>query len=249
MKALKLLTLALFLIALTPVNAQTADEIITNYLENTGGIENWKKITGTKMKASVNQQGIEIPLEIIQLKDGRQATVINFQGQVIKQQVYDGESLWGHNFLTQKAEKSDAETTENFKLNLNDFPSAFIDYKDKGYTAELLGKETIEGTECFKIKFVQEPITVDGKKEESIAFNYFDTENFILIAVESTIPFGPQKGTVQLITFGDYQEVDGLYFPFSLSQGIKGGASQPVNMTSVELNPVVDDKVFAFPEN
>jgi hypothetical protein len=28
-----------------------------------------------------------------------------------------------------------------------------LDYKAKGYAAEFVGKETKEGTECFKVKF------------------------------------------------------------------------------------------------
>ena len=74
------------------------------------------------MTAKVNQQGMEIPLEIYQLKDGRQMTKITFQGNVIKQGVYDGETLWSHNFMTMKAEKSDAEETSNFKFKYQRLP-------------------------------------------------------------------------------------------------------------------------------
>ena len=50
------------------INAQTADEIIANYFENIGGLKIGKKLKGIKMSAKVNQQGMEIPLEIVQLK-------------------------------------------------------------------------------------------------------------------------------------------------------------------------------------
>ncbi len=239
-----LLMLAVF----TPTQAQTVDEILANYWENTGGLENLKNLQGIKMKAKVTQQGMEIPLEIIQLKDGRQMTIISFQGQEIKQGVYDGETLWSTNFMSMKAEKSDAETTENFKLNANDFPDSFIDYKEKGYTAEFVGTETIDGTETYKVKLVKEPVTIDGNKEEDISFYFFDTENFVPIAMESEVKFGQFKGTTQEVTMSDYQEVDGLYFPFSMTQGVKGGQAQPLIIESIELNPEVEDAAFAFPE-
>ena len=248
MKTLKISILALLFSFAIPVQAQTADEIIGNYFENTGGLEKWKSINGMKMTAKVNQGGQEIPIEIIQLKDGRQMTVINFQGKEIKQGVFDGETLWGLNFLTQKAEKSDAEQTANFKLNANDFADPFIDYKEKGYTVELLGKETIDGAETFKIKLVKEPITVDGKQEEDISFYFFDTENFVPIAVQQEIKSGPGKGQISETTMSDYQEVDGLYFPFSMSQGIKDGQSQPIIISTIELNPTIDNAAFTFPE-
>jgi hypothetical protein len=230
------------------MQAQTADEILDTYFENLGGKEKFKELQGIKMVAKVNQQGMEFPLEIIQLKDGRQMTVINFQGKEIKQGVFDGETLWSHNFMTMKAEKSDAEATENFKLNLNDFPDSLLDYKEKGYTVELMGTETIDGTETFKIKLVKEPITVDGNKEEDISFYFFDTESFVPIAIQSEIKSGPAKGMTSEITMSDYQEVEGLYFPFSMTQGVKDQGSSPLTITSIELNPTVDGAAFAFPK-
>ena len=56
------------------------------------------------------------------------------------------------------------------------------------------------------------------------------------------------KGKIGLATFSDYQEVDGLIFPFSMGQGIKDMGSQAINFTSIELNPEVDDAIFKFPE-
>jgi hypothetical protein len=62
------------------------------------------------------------------------------------------------------------------------------------------------------------------------------------------IKTGQMKGRIQLITFSDYQEVDGLYFAFSMGQGIKDMGTSPINFTSIELNPEVDDAIFKFPE-
>ena len=248
MKILKLCIAVLMLSFISPIQAQTADEIITNYFENIGGLEKLKAVKGIKMMAKVNQQGLEIPLEILQMSDGRQMTLINFQGKVLKQGVFDGETLWGHNFLTQKAEKSTAEDTANFKLNENDFPDSFIDYKTKGYTVELLGKETIDGAETFKIKLVKEPVTIDGNKEEDISFYFFDTENFVPIAIQTEIKSGQAKGMISEVTMSDYQEVEGLYFPFSMTQGVKGQPGAPLTIDSIELNPTVDDSVFTFPD-
>jgi len=248
MKTLKFILIAFAISLVTNINAQTADEILDTYFENMGGLDNWLKVEGVKMSATLNQGGMEIPLEIIQLKSGKRMTVINLQGQVLKQNVFDGETLWGTNFQTQKPEKNDAETTEIFKLEMNDFPDPFINYKEKGYTVEYLGKEDIEGTETFKIKLVKEPMMIDGVEEESVSFYFFDTENYIPIAVQSVIPIGPNKGMTSEATFSDYQEVDGLYFPFSMTQGLKGQGGQPINFDKIELNPVVPDEDFMFPK-
>ena len=225
----------------------TVDEIISNYLENTGGVDAWKNVKSVKMTASLNQQGMEIPIEIYRQADGKTYTKISFQGLEIYQGVYDGETLWSTNFQSMQPEKSDAETTENFKLDLNDFPDTWVDYKQKGYTAELMGTESIEGTDTYKVKLTKEPQTIDGKEVESVSYYYFDKESFVPLAEESEIKSGEAAGMVQMLGYSDYDEVDGLYFPFSLTQGAKGGPSQAITITGIELNVTVDAAVFAFP--
>ena len=122
-----------------------------------------------------------IPIEMVQLKDGRQMTVVSFQGKEIKQGVFDGTRLWSHNFMTMEAEESDAEATANFKLEANDFPNPFLDYEKKGYTVELIGKETIQGAETFKISvneasklkgFNIEPVKNDNEKYNYLSGRY-----------------------------------------------------------------------------
>ena len=229
-------------------NAQSVDEIINSYFENTGGIDAWKKLNGIKILAKVNQGGIEIPLEIVQLKDGRQYTKISIQGQELKQGVFDGTSLWSTNFQTMKAEKADDESTSNAKLDTNDFPDSFMDYKTKGYTAELVGKEKFDGADAFKVKLTKEPRTIDGNKVDDVSYYFFDAESFVPVGQESEIKQGPAKGQVSQIKMSDSQEVSGLYFPYSMVQGLKGGQSQPLIIEKIEINPTVTDADFAFPQ-
>lgn len=247
MKRSLLLTLFLFTV-LGATNAQTVDEILAKYYENTGGIDNWKKIQSIKMSAKLNQGGIEIPLTIVRLKDGRQATSFTFQGKELRQNVYDGSVLWSTNFMTMKAEKADAETLEIFKSNLGDFPDEFLNYKSNGYKVEFLGKETIDGTEAFKVKLTKKPITVDGKLTDNITFYYFDAENYVPIMTESEVKVGPNKGIIAQSKMSDYQDVNGYLFPFSLAEGAKGGQMQGITITAIEVNPKVDEASFKFPE-
>ena len=240
--------LSLFAVAFAlAANAQTADEILAKYFENTGGLDKWKALQGLKISAKVNQGGLEIPLEIVQLKDGRQMTTITFQGKELKQGVYDGSTLWATNFINMKAEKSDAEATENFKQDIGEFPDPFLNYKERGLKVELLGKETVDGSETFKIKLTKKPIKVDGKVTDNIVFYFFDTENFVPLMSETEITSGQAKGMISQTKMSDYQEINGLLMPFSMTQGIKGQGGQPVTVSAIELNPKVDATGFTFP--
>ena len=176
-------------------------------------------------------------------------TVINFQGQTIKQGVFDGTVFWSINIMTQKAEKSDQETTDNVIREMGSFPDPFLNYKSLGYTAELMGTEEMDGSECFKIKLTKKPLIVDGEEVENASYYYFDTENFVPLVVQSEIKSGEMKGQMSESKMSDYQEVDGLYFPFSLSQGLKGQEGQVISFEEIILNPEIADSEFAFPED
>lgn len=242
MKILKTLAIVFLLTAIKPVSAQTADEIINNYFENTGGKTAWENLKSVKMTATANAQGMEIPVEIYQTNDGKQLIKINFQGQDITQLAFDGNTMWTTNFMTMAPEKSDAETTENMKQQMKDFPSPFLNYKEKGFTVEMMGKETKEGTETYKIKLTQSPVMVDGVEEPNVSYYYFDKENYVPIVNESEIKQGPMKGQMNVSTMSDYQEVNGLFFPFALSMGGQG-----IQLKEVFLNPEIDSAMFAFP--
>ena len=248
MKKLNYLILTAFVFIIsTSFNAQTVNEIIENYIENTGGVENWQKVKSIKMNMSVNQMGMDIPIEQYSSAE-RTYTKISLQGQEIMQGVFDGKTLWSTNFMSMKAEKSNQEDIENVKNALNEFPDPFLNYKEKGYTAELMGTETLEGSDVFKVKLTKKPNLVDGEEVPNVTIYYFDAENFVPIMTHQEMTEGPAKGTIMEGKMSDYQEVDGLYMPFSMTQGIKDQPGQAVIIKSIEINTVVDDSNFKFPE-
>lgn len=243
----KITILLAFVLICSFVHAQTADEIIDNYIETIGGADALNALEGIQINAKANAQGMEIPITIIQLKDGKQLMKIELQGQEMVQMAFDGETAWAHNFMNMQAEKSDSETTENVKRQMGDFPDEFLNYKDKGFSIEKMDNDTYEGTECFKIKLTKTPQLVDGVDVENVTIYYFDTENFVPIATETEMKSGQFKGMITFTSFSDYQEVDGIYFAFSMTQGIKGQPGQTITVESIVLNPEVDNAIFAFP--
>ena len=143
-------------------------------------------------------------------------------------------------------EKAEAETTENHKRQIGAFPNALLNYKALGYTVELQGEETKEGVECYKIKMTKKPQLVEGEEVENVEYYYIDKENFVTIVQEQQVMSGPMKGEMVATLLSDYQEVDGLYFPFSITNQTSQG-NLVVNMENVVLNPKMDPTVFAFP--
>ena len=240
------LTVFVFMISIS-FNAQSVDEIIENYIENTGGAENWQNVKAIKMSASINQMGMEIPIEMVQ-SENKMYTKISIQGQEIKQGVFDGETLWSTNFMSMKAEKSDQEDVQIVKDELAEFPDPFLNYNENGFTAELMGTEVVDGSDTFKVKLTKKPMVVDGEEVPNVSTYYFDTENFVPIMMHEEVMSGPGKGMIMEAKMSDYQEVEGLYMPFSMSQGVKDQPGQPLTITSIELNVEADESEFKFPE-
>ena len=240
MKTIKSIFVVFILVIAFPASAQTAEEIVSTYVENIGGKQAWNDVKAIKTVASVNQGGMEIPITVYNTEDGKMAVVVNIQGQEVTQMAYDGETLWSTNFMTMKPEESTSEMAQNMALNKNDFPSAILNYESNGYKIEYLGKEVKEGTETFKVKVTQEPVMVNGKEVPSINYYYFDTESFVPIVMETT----QENGQMISITLSDYQEVDGLYFPFAMTQ-----AGQPIKIKEVIVNPELPESLFSFPTN
>lgn len=249
MKTLKTFLALAFLAFTYGVTAQTADEIINNYIQNTGGAEAWGKVEALKIEGSVKipSQGLDLPITAINLKSGKQISYAVFQGLTFVQQAYDGETAWSTNQMTMKPEKQDNEATENLKRTFAEFPDPFLNYKEKGFSVELMGTETVDGTETFKIKLVKTPVLVDGKEEENVSYYYFDKDNFVPIMVENTAKAGPMKGTTTMSYLSDYQEMNGLVFPLTTDVKFNGQSFQTVTLQKIEINPTVEDSVFSMP--
>jgi outer membrane lipoprotein-sorting protein len=131
---------------------------------------------------------------------------------------------------------------------MKEFPNALINYKNLGYSATLLGSEKIDGTDCHKIKLDKKTMLVEGQEVPNVEFYYLDKENNVPVLVESEIKEGEMKGKISQTKFSDYQEISGVFIPYSTSSGIKDGESQVIQFEKVEINPTVDDKDFKFPK-
>jgi len=241
----QLLILSLLFINL--LTAQSVDEIVANYLENIGGEEKLSQINSLKMEGKAIQQGLEIPVEMIMTKKGKQYITAEIQGKKLVQLAFDGETAWRTNFMNMQSEKMDDESIENLKVNAkNEFPVPFLNYKEKGFKVELVGKEEIEGVQTFKVKLTEGHVKMDGEEVPKVVFYYFDVDNFIPIVAEEEIKKGQFKGTKIQQVFSDYQEVDGVYFPFSIVQKFKGVTGSEMKISKIEINPEIDENIFKF---
>ncbi|MEP6260573.1 MAG: outer membrane lipoprotein-sorting protein [Gillisia sp.] len=224
--------------------AQTAGEIVNSYLETSGGIKKLKDLKAIKMNAVIMAEDKEIPLEIYNTKNGKQALIIDLDGTRITQFAFDGKTMWTTDMLTGIAEKGLKEITANIKLSANDFPTPFLNYLEKGYTLEYIGEEKIGRSKTHKIKLIQEPISINGEQQESVLIYYFDEKTFLPVSKSSEIMIDGKYEEINQSYLSNYKEVKGLLFPFTIIE-----SGQEIKIITIELDPEIDPVIFDFPGN
>jgi outer membrane lipoprotein-sorting protein len=238
-KAIAALTLGLALAA--PVAAQTVDEIITKNNAAKGGVDKLKAVKTVRMTGKITLgPGIEAPIVLEFKRPKGMRMDITVQGMTVSQG-YDGTKAWMLNPL--QGSKTPQELAgEELKMTEEqaDLDGPLVDYKAKGHTVELLGKEKVEGADAFKLKVTM--------KNGTVRNIFIDAENFLEIKDESKRMIRGTEMETETIA-GDYKEVAGIMFPHSMDSGAKGSAQrQKVVIDKIEVNVPVDDARFKMPE-
>lgn len=243
---LALLVLLCFVAAQAqPTKTLTIDEILDKYFANTGGLDKWKALKSFTQTGKANQQGQEFPLAIYAKAPNKLKVVLNIQGTELVPQAYDGTTAWMLNPFGGGKDpvKMDDEMAKEIKDE--EFEDDFIDYKKKGHEATLEGTEEIDGVKCYKIKLIRNK---NNPKEDITEIHYFDSENFVPICQVSYVRSGPNKGAEQKAYLSDYQEVNGLMFPFSTEIKANGQTQAKLIIEKITTNDITDDAIFTFPK-
>ncbi len=242
--------IVLVLLCMTLAKAQTAESILQKYTEVTGGQENWDRvqsmdITGT---AKLVTQNMELPYHRVMLNDGRQITSLEFNGMTYVDTAYDGTKIWGSN-SQMEAEVKDTEALENMKRTMSDFPYPGHNWKERGYKATYMGTEQIEGVDTYKVLLVRHTRLVNGEEKDNELLIYFDAKSYFPIFTESTAFSGPSAGGTMRTFLSNYKEVDGLFYPFTVTMKNGDETFQILEATTVKWNAEIDPSIFAMPTN
>ena len=226
--------------------AQSAEDIVEQYFEAIGGKEKIGNIQSVKMSGLGKAQGMDLPIVIYTKAPGKMRLDMIFQGKEITQTAFDGETAWTTNFMTMEAEKMEQEDSDIMKAQMS-FPDPLYNYKEKGFTISLEGEEEIEGADCFIVKLTRTPIMVGGEEVANEVFFFIDKETYVPIMQREYGVKGQMKGLPTETYMSDYDEVDGIYFPFTVSQKIDGNTMFDMIIEDIEINGEMSDDLFVFP--
>ncbi len=237
-----LITVAVAALFAVSVSAQTVDELIEKNIAARGGREKLKAVESIRVTGKMMVgPGIEAPFVRESARPNKLRMEFTIQGMTAVQ-TFDGTSAWAlMPFLGKKeAEAMSADELKDVE-DQADIDGPLVDYKEKGHTVELIGKEDIEGTPAYKLKVT--------KKNGGTDFVYLDADSFLEIKGESKRTVRGQDVEIET-SLGDYKEVEGVLYPYSIQQtpkGAQGGGNFAITIEKIEVNPTLPADSFGKP--
>jgi hypothetical protein len=219
--------------------AQTVDEIIARNLEARGGVEKIKAVKTMRTSGTLRQGGFRATFIQENQRPNRVREETIIQGMA-ETEAFDGKAGWRVSPFGGRKDP-DLLSADDMKglVEDADLDGQLVDYRNKDHRAELIGHEPVEGTDCYKIK-----LTLSSS---DVRYYYIDADSYLELKVETERRI---RGTVQYneTLYGDYERVNGIYYPFEFESGQKGSPDRVrVTVDKVELNIPLSDSRFSIP--
>jgi len=234
----KTFLLILSFIVITVAKSQTAAEIISRYIEFTGGREAWKKVNTITSSGTYNYGGVEFPFEAFSKKPDLYRYIVTFKGKSFEQ-AYDGKEGWRIDGFKNEKTKTILKGKQAFAMaNESDveLESPLIDYEKKGHTIILEGKDSVDNKPCYRVKFMWK----DGGTETL----FFNSENFALVKKRAIAKNTELNNAMLDIFYSDYKSTEGITVPFKITCKDNGQPVLDITITGIKLNQPITDSMF-----
>jgi hypothetical protein len=225
----------------SPSPTPTVDELVAKNLEAKGGAAALESIKTTRFEGRVlvNQGQLELKFSETRKRPGKVRTDALLQGMNLVQ-AYNGTSGWKIFPIYGRKDPEKMSNDESKSLvEEAEIGGPLENWKAQGKTITYLGTEDVEGTAAHKLQVT--------RKNGDVTYVYLDPDYFLEIRiVDQRLEQGAR---VEVETdLGDYEKVNGVYFPFSQESGSKGSTDkQKTIIEKGEANIPVDDSIFEFP--
>lgn len=220
---------------LNVAHAQTVEEVLEKHYKAVGQ-EKLSDVKSFYIKAKVSQMGMEMPMEMKIKKPDLFLMTVDVQGQKIMQ-AFDGQKGWMIiPMMSPDPQPLEGDQLAQVKQQVN-MEGELFNYSEKGSSAELIGKVTIEGNELYRIKLTSN----DGNVKDY----FIDTKTYYINRVKAKVSGQGQTVDVEQI-MGDYKTIDGITMPMKTETKSPMGPSFVI-MEEVRYNENFDDTIFKQP--
>jgi hypothetical protein len=229
---------AILLVLSSTASAQTVDDLVAKNIEARGGLAKLKAIDSVRIERTVAAVFTDIDIVIYKkrpnlyrseqkAKDSATPTIRGFSDTA-------WESAGGKTGV-----REGAGAVEQREIDA-DFDGFLVDYRDKGHTIVLEGKQKLGPTEVYKLK-----VTMKSGAERIV---YLDAATYLEKRHEGTIELGPNRRVKTTIDYGDWRDVNGVKFPFAIEEERDAPGQTFVHYTKrIEVNVPIDEALFRMP--
>jgi hypothetical protein len=219
---------------------QTADELVNKNIQAKGGMEKIKAIQSIRITGKLNGGGgFTAVITQENQRPNLARDTFSLQGMTAIT-AYDGSAGWRiQPFGGHKDPEWIGEDGLHGLVREADFDGPLVDYKEKGNTVEYLGHDIVDGDDALRLK-----VTL---KNGDIVYYFLDPDTFLEIReeVQEFIRGSVRESVTEM---GSYKPVNGVMYPFSVSQGSRENpAESTTTVEKIEVNVPIDASDFAVP--
>lgn len=214
--------------------AQTIDDVLKKHYK-AAAYAKLEKTTSVEMDGMITRNDI-MPYKISKLRPNLYR--LDFQVADLEVvQATDGKEIWQTTPWLGNTPPSlmPAEAAKFFILSI-DFEGSLWNWKQKGSTVELLGKEKIADAEAFKIKLT--------RADKGIEYYFIDATSYLLLR---RIQVRTARGAdVEFETnYSNYKTYEGIPFALTYDQKMGGQQHSLIEFETITLNKPMDVKMFS----
>jgi outer membrane lipoprotein-sorting protein len=215
----------------------TAEQIVENYIAARGGLKKLKGIQSLRQKAYVNAGAGRDGVAVRELKKpGKIRFEFTVQG---KTAVYLSNGKQGWQVSTLEGDLTPQPLPEDVLMDATeqaDIEGPLVDWKAKGHRLELVGRETVDGIDAYKLKL--------DMKSGGSRYEYIDAKTWYQVRSDSTRK--SRTGTVKMQTkFADFKKASGIVFPRKVEVQAENRPNKlRLLIDQVEVNPKLPDARF-----
>ena len=220
--------------------AQTAQQVISKYIEFTGGEKQWKTVKTIKTSGLYNYGGKLFPFTSYSKAPDLYKVMVTLNEKFFIQ-AYDGKQGWKIDAFNDQVKPAFLSgKSAHAMMNEADveLESPFINYVKKGRTAIMEEKDTVDSKICFRIKFVCN----DG----DTAIYFFNAANYEMVMKKAVSKNTEMNNAILDTHYSDYRKVNGIKFPFNMVSRFNDQAILSVTVEKIEINADIPDKEFQY---
>lgn len=221
--------------------AQSVDDIVARHVAARGGYDKLRAVQTIRITRTVAAQFSDIKVVLYKKRPQFFRAEQTPPGQAPTARGVNADAAWDTapgGRITLRTAPAGAEARD---LDA-DFDGLLVDWKAKGHTVTLEGKEALPGAETFKLKVTT--------KSGAVRFIYLDTTTYLDRRHTGVLKLPPDRQLDFVMDFGGWRSVDGVMFPFDISEdrtGREPSVSFATYTEKIELNVPMDDALFAAP--